>query len=133
MADPAPIRNQQYARRLLLFTGLKYGAISPTNLDFSCDFGGRWFAFGEAKWKGTPLPTGQRRHLEALCDRINASGEARAVAFVAEYDQEGDVEFGQCWIEHYYWRHWVVPTRPVTVQEFTNRVSQLAACYRKPG
>lgn len=65
------------------YSGLRWGQVTPTDLDLSIDFGeGSKFAFVECKGRGKQWPAGQKKHIEHLTDL----GGKRCLAVVAEHD-----------------------------------------------
>jgi len=65
---------------------MKWGSITPTDVDMSIDFGGKLFVFVEYKHGDAPFPEGQKKHLEYLVKSILA-GKAHAVAAIARHSQ----------------------------------------------
>ena len=66
------------------FQGMRFGNITPTDIDAVIDFGGKAYVFIETKVRGTPLPLGQRLLLERLCDDLN-SEHVEALVLIAEH------------------------------------------------
>ena len=109
------IRNRQFASQLRLFEGLKWGTITPTDIDGLIDFSGEAFVFIETKRAGSSLPLGQRIALEHLTDLINATGTP-CVALVAVHTSDGDIRVADCEVVEYRFRGmWNKPPRPMTV------------------
>jgi hypothetical protein len=85
------IRDRNAGRQLVDFRGLRWGKITPTDLDLSAhrvrcsvDMGGRAFAWVEFKHKGAEPTTGQWLHLAYLV----SNSKAPAVAVVAEHEHQ---------------------------------------------
>lgn len=95
MNDRGVYRQPALGRQLLLFRGLRYGTITPTDIDGFLDFGGKLFVFLEVKYGAAVLPTGQRLALERLCDACWRAGIEAAV-LVARHDTDTDVEVADC-------------------------------------
>lgn len=74
MAERGQIRSLRYTRQRAEFTGLRFGTITPTDIDGLIEFEGRCCIFMEAKHGGAELPTGQRLALERNCDRWGSNG-----------------------------------------------------------
>ncbi len=68
------IRNREIIRQTINFTGLKYGSITPTNIDLAIDFDGRVAVFTEYKYKNSRMPYGQKRALITFADGLQKSG-----------------------------------------------------------
>ena len=68
----------------VLSEGLVFGKCGTTDIDLSCDWQGRTFVFVELKYGSTPLPAGQKYHLEAMVKGLNAGGK-KAYAILAHH------------------------------------------------
>lgn len=75
------------AKQLLLFDGLRWGNITPTDLDTFIDFGGRAFVLVELKLAGTELKRGQELAIERAVDTWNMGG-VTTLALVATHGVE---------------------------------------------
>ena len=64
------IRNRDYMRQIKDFSGLRFGKISPTDIDGFLDFGNSLFIFVEMKHGDTRIPYGQKLALTRLCDAV---------------------------------------------------------------
>ena len=78
------IRNPEWAAMLKDFSGLRYGRITPTDIDAFIDFGDKAFIFVEAKYGSSPVPTGQSLALQRLCDACWKAGK-ESVLFIVEH------------------------------------------------
>ena len=54
------IRNRDYMRQIKDFSGLRFGKISPTDIDGFLDFGNSLFIFVEMKHGDARIPYGQK-------------------------------------------------------------------------
>lgn len=68
------IRNLAFTRQRADFSGLRFGSITPTDIDGLIEFGGRCCVFMETKHGDADLPFGQRLALERVCDAWGAKG-----------------------------------------------------------
>jgi len=68
MHERGKIRGREYATQVKDFTGLRWGKITPTDIDGLIDFGGKFIVVFELKYIGTEMPHGQRLALERLSD-----------------------------------------------------------------
>ncbi len=122
MSERGVIENRKRKQQILDFRGLKYGKITPTDIDLSLDFQGKAFVFGEVKYGDACLPVGQRVHLENLVKAIGDS-KRRAIAIVARHDVNDcaqDVLVHRCKVSELYFdseRYWRAPKHPITVKE----------------
>ncbi len=115
--DRGKIRNRKLASQLRDFSGLRYGKITPTDIDAFLDFQDKVFIFVEAKHQSAMPPTGQRIALERLCDACEKAGKL-AIVLVASHDTEADIELANLPVT--FIRHkgfWRKPHRPVSVRE----------------
>jgi hypothetical protein len=76
---------------------LRFGKITPTDIDGALDFNGHIFIFLEAKFEGAELPDGQRLHLRNQC-LSHVRGGAIAVALVLSHRTPPDdqIDFAHC-------------------------------------
>jgi len=91
------IRNREYANQVKDYSGLRYGNITPTDLDGMIDFQNLAFVFIELKFANAELPYGQRLALERLTDDIESTGKA-AITIVAEHNtsRDKDIDVAHC-------------------------------------
>ena len=92
------------SRQIVKFSGLRYGNITPTDIDGFLDFGNRLFVFIETKSGDTELPYGQRLAIERLCDACQDGGVA-SVAIVARHNEppENDIIVADSQVDEYRW------------------------------
>lgn len=120
------LHNRDYASQLKIFAGLKWGAISPTDIDVFLDFGDRLFVFVEVKHGGGMPPTGQRIALERVCDAC-ISPTRTSVALIAAHSSDGDIVIKDLEVDRYRWnQRWIRPNTSTTVHDAINRFRQLA-------
>lgn len=97
MAQRGKIINRERAKQLRDYSGLKYGKITPTDIDGFIDFGNKAFVFLELKLEGTKLPYGQRLALERIGDTIEEAGK-ECLVVVAEHNTSlnRDIDVANC-------------------------------------
>ena len=71
MQNRGIIKNAEYAKVLKDFSGLRYGRITPTDIDGYMEFGNKVFIFIESKYMDSPIPFGQNLALERLVDAVS--------------------------------------------------------------
>lgn len=116
------IHTPNLAVQLRDFSGLRYGNITPTDIDSFLDFGDRLFVFIEGKLEGVSLPLGQRLALERLTDAsVNVS--RYAIGIICEHrNRIGAIDFSQCIVVAYRWKKkWNIPTIRYTVKEMVDK------------
>jgi len=74
MAERGTPRNLGHIRERANFKGLRFGTITPTDIDGLIEFEGKCCIFMETKHGDADLPVGQRLALERNCDRWGDSG-----------------------------------------------------------
>lgn len=87
------IRNREYAQQIRDFSGLRYGSITPTDIDGFLEFGARLFVLFEGKHGRAPMPRGQRLAFERVVDALHAPPDRHAVGFVVSHDTTGDIDY----------------------------------------
>ena len=111
------IRNRRF-KQVNDFSGLRYGKITPTDIDGFLDFANTWFVFLEAKFAGAVMPYGQRLALERLTDAVKPP--QFAVLLVSEHNHEPDEDIEMASakvIETRYCYRWIdVGERELTVK-----------------
>ena len=115
MPERGEIHNRKRARQLRDFTGLRWGNITPTDIDGALDFRDIVKVYMEAKVHGEELPEGQRKFLERECDGMAMAGKV-AVVLVLDHDTppEEAIPFATCPVREYRFEgHWQKPMRPI--------------------
>ena len=62
------IKNSNKAKQGIDFTGVKWGKIHPSDVDFVLEFNNKVLILGEVKYKGSELTIGQRLMLDRMAD-----------------------------------------------------------------
>lgn len=113
MTERGVIHNRGFKQQIADFSGLRFGNITPTDLDAFMDFNNKLFVFVEAKHGGAPLSYGQRLAIERLCDACHNPPVRYAVAFITRHDSDGDINFAQTTVTQYRWQgKWITPQIP---------------------
>lgn len=111
------LRNRQWASQQKVFANLKWGSISPTDIDAFLDFGDRLFVFIEVKYGKRMPDTGQRIALERVCDACE-SPERVSVVLLASHECDGDIHLCDLPVFRYrYNRRWRNLTKDLSVKE----------------
>lgn len=115
-------RERKYTTQARDFTGLRYGNITPTDIDALIDFHDRAYVLIETKYTGGMMPFGQRRALERLTDIIRETGR-KSIAIVAEHSNGyGDIDFAKAVVIEYRFRgEWITPRVPLKVKDAIDR------------
>lgn len=105
------------AKQLIDYSGLKYGRVTPTDIDGLIEYHDRCFVLYEFKYRDTELPIGQRIALERIVDNLNKP----AILIVAEHDTgtRADIQADVCKVREYYYNgRWEYCH--ITVKELTD-------------
>jgi len=105
MSERGEIRNNEYARPLVLYKGMRWENITPTDIDGCIDFQDKVFIFFEVKHGKTKLTIGQKILLERLVKRINKSG-AYGYALICRHHIDGDVFLKNCIVHDVFNGEW---------------------------
>jgi len=121
--DRGKIRNREYAKQLKDFSGLRFGKITPTDIDGFCDFGKEdVFVFIETKHGDAPLPTGQRLALEALCDTCEKGGKT-SIVLIGHHHGDGDIDVGGLDVTTYRMRRkWHKPRKILSIRQAVEQI-----------
>ncbi len=111
MSERGVIRNRDYKQKIADFSGLRYGKITPTDLDCYIDFGNKLFVFVEAKYGDSQLSYGQNLAIERLCDACHQPSQGRySVAFVVSHSSDDDIDMASTVVTKYRWfGKWCTP------------------------
>ena len=125
MSDPGVIRSRAYLQQIKNFSGMRFGNISPTDIDGFMDFGDRLFIFIESKCGGAPVPRGQMLALERLCDATNNLPRRYSFAILCDHTTPNgeDVDFATQSVRIYRRNgQWHKPMAPTSVREAVDRL-----------
>jgi hypothetical protein len=106
------------------FTGLRFGDITPTDIDGFIEYHNKCFVFYEAKHVTAPeMERGQRWAFERLCDALQeAKREAIYIIFEHNIPADKEIDFAVCEVRSYRYKgEWKYPTKTVTVKHMTDR------------
>lgn len=103
MSERGVIRNRDYKQRIADFSGMKYGKITPTDIDGFIDFNDKLFVFFEAKYGDSQLSYGQSLALQRLCDASHQPPNRHSVLFVVNYSSHGDIDAANTVVTKYRW------------------------------
>lgn len=84
------IRNREYGTQVRDYSGLRFGNITPTDIDGLIEYKNQAYVILELKFKGCPLPYGQRLALERLCDDLQCTKPTLLI--IAEHTSTGDID-----------------------------------------
>lgn len=111
------INNRERARQIRDYSGLRFGKITPTDIDGLLDFRNKLFVYIEIKLIGAELPYGQKLALERQCDAARKPGSRKTAVLIIEHDTapEEDIDAASCPVREYRCNgKWGRPTKPIT-------------------
>jgi len=114
------------------FSGLRYGKITPTDIDGFLEFKDKIFILLELKYGDSVLKYGQRTALERGCDAWTDAGKT-SVVLVARYNNTGlkEIDVAPLPVSEYRIdKKWHKPKKVITVRQ---AIDQIIAWYPKKG
>lgn len=130
------IRNRERAAQLRDFSGLRFGTITPTDIDGFLEFEDVLFVWIEIKLVGVDLPRGQKIALVRSCNAIHGTENDKGIkrigiVLVTEHNtpigQDIDVaetNVVRCW----YGKEWQEPKQPTTCKQ---AIEKMLECKEK--
>lgn len=100
------IQNRERARQIIDFSGIRYGNITPTDMDGFFEYHNQAFAFYEFKLIGGEFPRGQRVALQRMVDAIT-DAQKEAVIFLCRhsaFEPREDISAQDAVVEEIYYR-----------------------------
>ena len=107
------IIHRDFKQRISDFSELRFGNITPTDLDAFMDFGNKLFVFVETKFQSAPMPRGQRLALERLVDACHNPPTRYSVGFLTSYSSsDEDINLARTLVREYRWMgKWAEPKK----------------------
>ncbi|MBQ7220762.1 MAG: hypothetical protein IJS28_07275 [Synergistaceae bacterium] len=99
------IQYRDRARQLIDFSGIKYGRITPTDIDGFLEYKGKAFVFYEYKLPEVEMPDGQGLALTRMVDVLSTAGK-EAVLFLCRHNETNpnkDIIGSDAIVEGVYW------------------------------
>lgn len=104
MSERGVIRNREHASQINDFSGLRWGSITPTDVDGMVEFGGKLFVFMECKYGGTGIGKGQRLALMRTAAAVHDPPNHYAAIIWGQHDTppDEDIDYASmrvagCW------------------------------------
>lgn len=93
---------------------MKFGTITPTDIDGLIEYHNKYFIFIETKYKTGEVPHGQKLALERLCDATQRSGKP-SLLMICTHESKGDIDVGETIVSEYRYKYcWKIPNKTVT-------------------
>ena len=113
------ITHRARAKQIIDFSGLRFGNITPTDIDGLIEYHDKCFLFVELKHSNKnrcDLDVGQRLALERLCNSLNKP--ALLLHAIHSEPVQNDIQAGACYVYQYFWkREWILTKHFITVKE----------------
>ena len=102
------IRNRKYGTQVRDYRGVRFGNITPTDIDGLIEYRNLGYVLIETKYQDADLPYGQRLALERLCDDLQVVKPTLLV--IASHDNaDGDIDVANAMVGAYRykgeWKH----------------------------
>ncbi len=131
------ITNPDRARQLRDYSGLKFGTITPTDIDGFIEYQGKAHIFIELKHGSAPLPDGQQLAYERLIDDDIGKTNKPAIVIVATHhidDPQLNINVADAVVDKYRWNgNWHYLTKTTTVKtlikSFINFINDSSGGY----
>jgi len=112
------IRNRERGKQIIDFSGLRYGNITPTDIDGAIDWHNDAWVFTEYKVTGCEMPYGQQLFYERLCNDLSEIKPAIVIEAYHEEPPTNDIGGGTCLVNRYFYKgNWHTPIREITVDD----------------
>ena len=116
------IRNEQNMKTAS-FSGLRWGNVTPTDIDCMIEFGNRLFVFVELKHEASTMPYGQQLALTRLCDAIERSVPCYIIAGSHSEGPHERINVAEASVTRvYHAGRWHSPKAPITVRIAIDRL-----------
>jgi len=119
MTERGKIRNRDQAQQIRDFSGLKWGKITPTDIDAFFEINNELFIIIEIKFKGKSMPYGQKWALERLVDALQK--DKNAILIIAKHNERPnvDIDAAKCEVIKYrFKKEWIIVRKQWELKEF---------------
>lgn len=129
-AERGVYQHPERAKQLILFKGLEYGNITPTDFDGVIEYHDKFWIMYEVKCANAPFKTGQKLALERFINMASKAGKY-GIALVAEHnvsDVTQSVILEDCKVRLIYTTEslkWQKPETEMTVKEISDKYYDL--------
>lgn len=118
--DRGLIRNREFAQQIRDFSGLRWGKITPTDIDLFIEFDDTLYVLAEGKHGNAHLPYGQRLAFQRLIDALHHPPRI-SIGFIVSHDCQGDIDFAELPVREFRFRgEWRTPRVPITLVQAIN-------------
>ena len=92
---------RERAKQLRSFSGLRFGNITPTDIDGLIEYKNKAYAIMETKMDGVEIPFGQMLALERMCDDLSKIKPTILIISRHFEPPEIDIDMASCEVEKY--------------------------------
>lgn len=119
MSERGEIDNRERAKQLRNFSGLRYGNITPTDIDGLIEYKNIAYVIIETKFGDAQLPLGQLIALERLCDDLQNYKHTILIISKHNHPVTEDIDLANSIVIKYRWmRKWIeMCNNPYTVRK----------------
>ena len=120
------IQYKDRLRQIIDFSKIRFGNITPTDIDGLIEYRNKAYILYEFKLNGTDIPRGQSLALERMVDDFIKAGK-EAVLFLCYHDVENaeeDIIAGNSIVAKFYWHGAWHEARAITVKEYSEKFIQ---------
>jgi hypothetical protein len=118
------IKNREFATQIRDFRNLRFGNITPTDIDGAIEYHNKAYVYIETKYVGSEVPYGQRLFLERQCDDMSIVKPA--ISIITFHNTTGDIDVGNTVVSEYrYKRTWRNPKTQLTCKELVEKFLEL--------
>lgn len=117
------IQYRKRASQIIDFSGIRYGNITPTDIDGYFEKANEGFVFYEFKLEGCNMPEGQKTALRRLCDGLHTAGK-HSILFLCKHDKhnpDDDIIAADTVVDEVYFRGKRYEGEGQTAKEWTDR------------
>jgi hypothetical protein len=108
MSERGEIDNRERAKQLRNFGGLRYGNITPTDIDGLIEYKNIAYVIIETKFGDTQLPLGQSIALERLCDDLQNYKHTILIISKHNHPVNEDIDLANSIVVKYRWmKKWI--------------------------
>lgn len=117
------IQFRKRAKQIIDFRGIRYGNITPTDIDGFFEKADQGFVFYEYKLDGCEMPRGQKVALERIVNALHAAGK-KSILFLCKHDKvdpEQDIIAADTIVDELYFRGRYYQGEGQTAKQWTDR------------
>lgn len=104
------------------YSGLRYGNITPSDIDAAIEYKDCGFIFIETKFGETEMPFGQKLLLERMCDALQYRKPTLLILTKHYFPSHIDIDMAQTIVVEYrYQGRWFQPRQSETAKELSDR------------